>query len=486
MTIGSPVMTGCTHILKEGFFVRKIKKALALSLALAMGLSLTACGSKEEATTAATTEATTEAASEATTEAASEDTSEAGGSEATGFDVSGINDKAIYVYSWNDELGNRIDTYFRTKYPEYSDLVKYVNLNVSGTESEYPAKIQNAVDDGTEYPSVFASDESVMLSYADKDFTAPVSEAGITADMYANAYQYTVDFATVDGNLMACTWQATPGVLLYNKAMAEKVLGTSDPEKVQEMVSDWDGFFAVAEKIKAAGKYMVSGPDELKYPLLANKDSAWVVDGKLVVSDSAKTMLELSKKIYDGGYSQNSSQWSTEWTANMSNGTTFCFFGTTWFMGDTVFVTEDVKYQACPGPCGYYWGVSYLFYGKDCPNPSLAGLLIYTLTCDTDVMYDMAANGDEGCPNNQAAVEKAIADGVGANDKLDGQNLLTTFNEGAKTIDMSKSTKYDSQINTSLSTVSTSYNTGEYGSVDEAIAALKADVAATLTDVTVE
>ena len=99
MTIGSPVMTGCTHILKEGFFVRKIKKALALSLALAMGLSLTACGSKEEATTAATTEATTEAASEATTEAASEDTSEAGGSEATGFDVSGINDKAYPILS---------------------------------------------------------------------------------------------------------------------------------------------------------------------------------------------------------------------------------------------------------------------------------------------------------------------------------------------------------------------------------------------------
>ena len=302
MTIGSSVMTGCTHILKEGFFVRKIKKALALSLALAMGLSLTACGSKEEATTAATTEATTEAATEAATEAPSEDTSEAGGSEATGFDVSGINDKAIYVYSWNDELGNRIDTYFRTKYPEYSDLVKYVNLNVSGTESEYPAKIQNAVDDGTEYPSVFASDESVMLSYADKDFTAPVSEAGITADMYANAYQYTVDFATVDGNLMACTWQATPGVLLYNKAMAEEVLGTSDPEKVQEMVSDWDGFFAVADKIKAAGKYMVSGPDELKYPLLANKDSAWVqIQLRQCSSFQRRSMMADTARIHHSG-----------------------------------------------------------------------------------------------------------------------------------------------------------------------------------------
>ena len=65
MTIGSPVMTGCTHILKEGFFVRKIKKALALSLALAMGLSLVACGDKTDNST------TESKSSEATSEAAS-------------------------------------------------------------------------------------------------------------------------------------------------------------------------------------------------------------------------------------------------------------------------------------------------------------------------------------------------------------------------------------------------------------------------------
>ena len=45
--------------------MRKIKKALALSLAMAMGLSLVACGGNDDATTEATTEVTTE---ETTTE----------------------------------------------------------------------------------------------------------------------------------------------------------------------------------------------------------------------------------------------------------------------------------------------------------------------------------------------------------------------------------------------------------------------------------
>lgn len=449
---------------------------MALSLALAMGLSLVACGDKEETTEAAKTEA--EKTEAADTEAADvEDTD----------DATVGNGEKIYVYSWNDELGNRLDSTFRTKYPELSDQVEYVNLNVSGTTDEYPAKIQGAVDEGTQYPSLFAADESLMLSFAQKDFVAPLAESGYDVDAYkATAYQYTVDFATVDGNLMAATWQATPGIMLFNKDIAEEVLGTSDNDEVQAMVSDWDGWFEVAQKMKDAGYYMVSGADEVKYPLLANKETPWVVDGKLSIYDSVYEMLELSKKIYDEGFSQNSGQWSSEWTANMSNGTTFCFFGTTWFIGDTVFVTEDTIYHSCAGPVGYYWGGSYFLYGKDCPNPELAALVVASLTTDVDLTYGLLAAGDEGCVNNTEAVAKAIADGVGAIDKLDGQTPLASFDAGAKMIDMSKSTAYDSQINTILSTVSTSYNTGADADIDAAIADLKGQVAATLTDITVE
>ena len=59
--------------------MRKIKKALALSLALAMGLSLVACGDKDDSTTESkSSEATSEAASSedaSSEEASSEDAS---------------------------------------------------------------------------------------------------------------------------------------------------------------------------------------------------------------------------------------------------------------------------------------------------------------------------------------------------------------------------------------------------------------------------
>ena len=36
------------------------------------------------------------------------------------------------------------------------------------------------------------------------------------------------------------SWQGCPGVLFYNRDAAKEVLGTDDPDKVQESVKDWD------------------------------------------------------------------------------------------------------------------------------------------------------------------------------------------------------------------------------------------------------
>ena len=66
-----------------------------------------------------------------------------------------------------------------------------------------------------------------------RDYIIPVTDIGLTMDMYANAYDYTVEYATVDGELKAMTWQATPGVVAYRTDIAEEVLGFSDPESVQ-------------------------------------------------------------------------------------------------------------------------------------------------------------------------------------------------------------------------------------------------------------
>ena len=176
--------------------MKKFKKAMALSLALAMGLSLVACGDKKEETT---TEATTTEAT--TTEAAATDDATADDASASNAEVSlpmpAEDSDPIYVYSWNTELGDRLQ-YVKDKYPQYADLIQYENLGLGGTSDEYKSAIENAIaNGGDKVPSIIACDDDVALYFLSSDAIVPVEDLGITADMYSNAYQYTVDYATM-------------------------------------------------------------------------------------------------------------------------------------------------------------------------------------------------------------------------------------------------------------------------------------------------
>ena len=139
--------------------MKKFKKAMALSLALAMGLSLVACGDKEEETT---TEATT-------TEAAATDDATADDASASNAEVAlpmpAEDSDPIYVYSWNTELGDRLQ-YVKDKYPQYADLIQYENLGLGGTSDEYKSAIENAIaNGGDKVPSIVACDDDVALYF---------------------------------------------------------------------------------------------------------------------------------------------------------------------------------------------------------------------------------------------------------------------------------------------------------------------------------
>ena len=134
--------------------MRKIKKALALSLAMAMGLSLVACGGNDDATTEATeakTEAT-EAASDDATEATEADASATGAIAAPSTD--GWDDsKKIYAYSWDEDFSKKMNVVL-DKFPEYKDYVEFVTLGVGGTTDEYKTAIDTALTSGDKYPSL--------------------------------------------------------------------------------------------------------------------------------------------------------------------------------------------------------------------------------------------------------------------------------------------------------------------------------------------
>lgn len=394
----------------------------------------------------------------------------------------------IYIYSWNDELGTRIDTHFRTRYPELSDLVVYKNLDVSGVSDTYMEKIQSAIDAGGEsVPSIFAADIDIARNFMIQDYVVPVSEVGITKDMYANAYDYTVEYATVDGELMALTWQAMPGAVAYRTDIAEEVLGFSDPESVQSALNDWDSFFAVAEMMKSAGYYMVSGPDDIKYAMRTERTSPWVIDGALNIDPAINTYLEYSKKLYDENYTKKTMMWSSDWMANMADDV-FCYFGCTWFIPWTLSIEDtDVmgKYNVITGPSAYCWGGSFLMVTEACPNKELAALVLYTLCCDAEAMYDMYDIDMDFC-NNKLAVRNLIADGKGSLEKLGGQSPLAIYDASARGVHLDIATQYDYSFNGYADSASDSYNSGDLPTIDDAIAYIKDSIASNYSEIVVE
>jgi len=479
------------------------KKLLSVLLSTAMVASLlVGCGSSSEEAAPAETETTEEATEETTEEVTEEVTEEEAEPETTevteaatmeapstdGWDES----KKIYTYSWNDEFGSRLDLVL-DKYPEYKDYVEHVNLGVSGTDGTYQTAVETAIETGDEkYPSLIAADNDVAKNFTESDYTMNLADAGLTNDMYANAYDYTVQYGTVDGNLKAVTWQAAVGNFTYRADIAEEVLGTSEPDEVQEYVKDWDTFFDTADKMKEAGYAMLSGPDDIKYAIWDQQTQPWVTvdaDGNetLTLDDCVSDYFEKAKKLYDGGYTDQTSMWSDAWSANFE-GDVFGYFGCTWFVYWSIATTEDSAtstygdWRVCQGPVSYHWGGTYVCIGADTPNPELAAFLLYELCCDSDMMASIEEETKDFV-NNKEAVAKVIADGEGASDILGGQNPVETWAQTALDIDLSNSTYMDANLKAIMDKASEGYNAG---TIDDPVQYVKDEVASTYDYITVE
>lgn len=482
------------------------KRLLALTMAMIMVAStMVACGGNE--TPAATDETTTEEGGETTGDAeapvegdaeAPAPTEEAPAVAAAKMEApstEGWDDSMkIYYYSWNDEFGSRMQ-YVLDAYPEYADYVEYVNLGVSGTDGTYQTAIDTALEGGDKYPSIIAMDNDVAKYYTETDNTLALSSIGITNDMYANAYQYTVDYATYNGELKALTWQATPGCFTYRASIAEEVLGTSEPAEVQEYVKDWDTFFATADTMKEAGYSMISGPDDVKYAIWDQQTQPWVTvadDGSetLTLDDAVTEYFETAKQLYDGGYTDQTAMWSDGWNANFE-GDVFGYFGCTWFVYWCISTTEDSAtstygdWRICQGPVDYHWGGTYVAVMKDCPNPELAAFLVYSLCCDEDIMYTIACETLDFV-NNKAVIEKEIANGDGASPMLGGQNPVEVWAESAKGIDLSNSTYLDASLKAIMDKASEAYNAGTLATAEDAVQYVKDEVATQYPYITVE
>jgi multiple sugar transport system substrate-binding protein len=441
--------------------MKRFKKTVALLLVLAMAISAWGCSkddTKETNGDASKAPAETDAATEP--------------AETKGVEIVGDEsvENPFYVYSWNEETGARLE-YFKEAYPQYADRIVYVNTGGSDT---YQDKIDPLLQtpDNAQYPDLIALEADYIIKYTDSDQTIPVSELGITEKDMENMYDYTVEIAKVNDQVKALSWQATPGAMMYRRSLAKKYLGTEDPAEVQKLFKDWDTMLKTAREIQKKSNgvtKLFSGNDDVARVFTAGREKAWINDDVLSVDDKMLEYMDFVKVLEEEKLTNRTKQWDDAWNANVQSDKTFAYMGCTWFLhytlkpncgakfnkktGELVAGSEEGStygdWAMIEGPQTYYWGGTWLAATKECSDPELAGLIMKTLTCDTELMAKLS---DETMDyvNNKASIQKLLDEGKGAYDFLDGQNYLEVFSPLADKVTIPKMVGEDFYINTAF------------------------------------
>ncbi len=472
--------------------MRKFKKALALSLACVMGLSLVACGSDDKATTEAKKD-------DATTEAASETTEDGASSEEAS---TGDEGKVLNIYAWNEEFKSRITDH----YPGYEEVDathgKIGDVDVVWTIT--PSKdnaYQNNLDQQLLKQADAAADDKIdiflveadyALKYSDTDYTMPVSDLGITDDELANQYDYTKKILEdSNGVLKGVSWQSTPGVLIYNREIAKDMWGTDDPAEVQKHVSDWDTFYATGAELAAKGYKLTASVNDSFRVYQNNVSSKWVEDGKLNIDPQFKAWAEAEKASVDAKQTTTGDLWGDEWSAGFyPDGKVFAYFGPAWLINfsmapdDEASIAHAGGWGATEGPQAFYWGGTWICAATGTDNPTLVADIMRKMTTDESILTDIV-NADQDCVNNKNVVEKLAADTSFGFPVLGGQNPYSLFASNVEKIDLSNLSAYDQGCVESFQNAMKDYFSGA-STYDEAIEAFKADIVTKYPAITVE
>ena len=227
-----------------------------------------------------------------------------------------------------------------------------------------------------------------------------------------------------DGKLVGLGYQATGGAFIYRRSIAKEVWGTDDPNEIKTKIGPgWDQFFTAAEELKAKGYGIVSGDGDIWHAVENSSDQGWIVDGKLTIDPKREEFFDLSKKLKDNGYHNDTTDWTDAWFADMKDEGAqkiFGFFGPAWLINYTLgdncggkAVGEGTygDWAIAEPPVGFFWGGTWVLANKDSSKKEAVGQISdwITLDCSEDGLQYKWANGSF---NGEGSTNDAFASGT--------------------------------------------------------------------------
>ena len=462
------------------------KKIVSIMLTAAMTATLLAGCGNSAADTAAPAAGTEEApAADAADTAAADDSAAA---DTTAADTAapaaaaGDEGSVLNIQCWNEEFKSRVTDHYPGYEADASDpnagkigdvAVKWIitptddNAYQNHLDEILPTNESAAADDKVD---IFLVEADYALKYVNADPAVAMSmdDLGIAAADVSDQYKYTQDIVTdSSGALRGLSWQACSAGLIYNRDIAKEVLGTEEPDEVQEFVKDWAAFNKTAEDLKKAGYFVESTVND-SYRVYSNNVSKPWVDGTTVqIDDNIAKWVEDSKALVDAKETNTYELWSDDWNKGFyPEGKVFAYFGPAWLINfcmaaDTEgSVANAGRWGLCVGPQSFYWGGTWICGAVGTDNPSLVKDIMLTMTTDKAVLKEIVEK-DSDCVNSPSLLKELAADTTFGSKILGGQNPYQQLADGAEKVDMSKISDYDQGCNESFQAAMKDYFEGK-------------------------
>ena len=418
---------------------------------------------------------------------------------------------AINMQAFTDEVPGMLQKFLDT-HPEYGDKYYMNEVITATTDNLYEPVLDEALKAGE--VDIYAAEAAFVAKYTQGDmceFAAAYDDLGIdTAKAVADSQiaSYSVELGTrpSDGKVVGLGYQATGGCFIYRRSIATAVFGDDKPETVEAAIGansgNWDKFFEAAEACKKAGYKIISGDGDMWHAVENSSSTGWIVDGKLVIPAEREEFLDLSKRLKDNEYHNDTQDWQEGWFADMKkSGTALGFYGPAWLinysMHDNAGIgtndSSEGDWGVCTSNIGFFWGGTWVLASKDVigtEKQDVVKAFIEWVTLDSsnDGLQYQWANGlyKAGDTTKDTVASGVVMDkSNGEVEFLGGQNMFDKFVPANKYANGKNLTQYDGLINTAWRDAVRGY-TGGTTTRDEAIAAFKTAVTGLGLDIVVE
>lgn len=374
----------------------------------------------------------------------------------------------LVVWTFSDDTEAMVEMYEQAIGEDVIDVHTY-------PQDVFQTRLDGVLRTGTNAPDVVALEISFVKKYVEGGKLMSLDELGISERAKQELYGYTNEVGTAsDGTMYAVSNQAAPGGFFYRRSMAEELWGDSSPEFVQQKLSSWDNFLAVAAELKEHGKKIVSNLNASEKVFLCERENGWVVDNTLQVDSCWDTYLNQIRTIQENGYCNETVEYGAGggWYTDISGNEVFGYFLGAWGLnyhlkanakGENGDSTND--WGVVQGPSPYYSGGTWFAgIGSSSKKDQIKSLLEYWMF-DQDFLKAWAERTQDFVGNKITveAIKGSFADPF-----LQGQNHYALFAEIAESITAKNVTLYDAAIGSLFSAAAVDYAMGKTGTIADA------------------